>query len=39
MISNKDTIKHLTKHKYDNEINFLNYYKIKNNIFNLYMYI
>ena len=39
MISNKNTIKHLTKHKSDNEIKILNYYKIKNNIFNSYMYI
>ena len=39
MISKKNTTKHLTKHKYVNEIQFLKYYKIKNNIFNSYMYI
>ena len=36
---NKNTIKNLTKHKYVNEINLFDFYKIKNNIFNSYMYI
>ena len=35
----KNTIKHLTKHKYNNENIFINYYNIKSTIFHEYTYI
>ena len=36
---NKNTIKNLINHNYDDRIHFSNYYNIKNNIFNSYVYI